>query len=124
MRRIPEAASVEKRWETDLREWGAHARRCSRGIPRFSRRHDALRAARLLEVWSRAAEDLKIDEAFDDPLVMAEFDAEGSCVSGRVSNLDIDNREVKPGNKKATLAPILTVQTAVEPQLLEGEDVC
>jgi hypothetical protein len=124
MRRIPDASAVDSRWATDVREWGAHARRCSRAIPRFARRHDALRAARMLELWSRAAQDLEIEEAFDDPLVMAEFDAGGRCISGTVSDVDDEHREIKPGNRRTSLVPLVAVSTSVAPQLLEGDKVC
>ncbi len=123
MRQLTEAASVEDRWKIDLREWGGYARRCSRGMPRFARRHDALRAARLLEAWSRAADDLGIQEAFDDPLVMAEHDADGLCISGVVSRVDLEHREIKPGNTRQTLVPLVKVVATVEPQLLEGDEI-
>lgn len=123
MSRIPEASSAADRAERDLREWGSHVRRCARQIPRFSRRHDALRAARLLESWSRAQDELDIVEAFDDPLVMARHDAEGRCISGRVLGVDLDNREIKPGNKRPTSVPLVEVSAPSAPQLLVGDEV-
>lgn len=123
LRAIPEAPGVQERWERDLREWGNYARRCARGLPRFKRRHDALRAARLLETWSRAAQELKIREAYDDPLIMAEHDADGVCISGTVLAVEREHFEVKSGNKRASLVPLLRILAPVQPQLLAGDDV-
>ncbi len=123
LRAIPEAPGVQERWERDLREWSGYARRCAKGLPRFKRRHDALRAARLLETWSRAAEELAIREAYDDPLIMAEHDADGLCVSGAVVAVDLDHFEVKPGNKRKTLVPLLRIRSPSPPQLLVGDEV-
>jgi hypothetical protein len=124
LREIPPAPGVQERWEGDVRQWSGYARRCAKGLPRFKRRHDALRAARLLETWSRAGEELAMREAYDDPLIMAEHDAAGLCLSGSVVSIDLDHVEVKPGNKRATLVPLLRILTASEPQLLAGDDVC
>lgn len=123
MRGIPEAATCSRRWENDIRSWSGHARRCEHRIPRFARRHDAIRAARALETWSSAQEQLEADEAFDDPLVMATLDSDGLCIAGRVESVDLANREVKPGNTRASLVPLVRLELENQTRLLPGADV-
>lgn len=120
MRAIPPASSVPQRWDNDLREWGAYCRRAQRGIPTFSRRHSPLMAARRLETWSKALESLEADEAFDDPMVMAAFDADGQCLFGKASVVDADNHEIKPGNIKASKVPLVTLELDTSTRLLPG----
>lgn len=123
LRTLDPAASVSERWKTDHHEWSDHARRCSKGIPRFARRHDALRAAQSLQRWSSAAEALETDQAFDDPMIMARLDAEGRCVTGDVASVDFDNKEVKPGGRNRTTVPLIKLTLTAPTRLLEGEVV-
>lgn len=122
-RQIQPAEQATKRWAGDLRAWSTHAWVCSQYIPRRKKRHDPLRAAKLLEQWSQTLDHLDADEAFDDPLVMAAYDAEGNCVSGVVEDVNLDNREVKPGNKRRTLVPLVWVKCPGSTLLLEGTRV-
>lgn len=123
MRTIDQAPSVPKRWENDIREWGDHARRATQGIPRFARRHDALRAARTLQRWSSAEDALETDRAFDDPLIMADFDADGRCITGTVTAIDGENKEVKPGKKNRSRVPLIELELTAPTRLLAGEVV-
>ncbi|MEL7210504.1 MAG: hypothetical protein AAGK32_20115, partial [Actinomycetota bacterium] len=123
LRRIDPAPSVADRWKTDLYDWSDHARRCTTGIPRFARRHDALRAAKTLQRWSSAAEALETAQAFDDPLVMAKLDAEGRCLTGTVDSIDDSHKEVKPGKKQRSSAPLIHLSLTGPTRLLADEVV-
>ncbi len=123
LRAIEPAAGVAGRWESDVYEWGVHARRCTQGIPRFARRHDAIRAAKTLQRWSSAAEALETEQAFDDPLILARLDAEGRCVTGTVTTIDLDNKEVKPGGKNRSRVPLIELSLTAPTRLLADEKV-
>lgn len=123
LRTIEPAAGVTSRWETDVYEWGIHARRCAQSIPRFARRHDAIRAAKTLQRWTSTADELETQMAFDDPLIMARLDATGRCVTGRVTAVDLENREIKPGGKNRSRVPLIQVSLTAPTRLLAGEAV-
>ena len=123
LRGIPAAPTVAERWSGERFDWSDHARRCEKGIPRFARRHDALRAAKTLQRWSSAAEMFEISQAFDDPMIMARYDAEGRCVSGTITDLDENHREVKENRVNMTRVPLLEITLSGQTQVLEDETV-
>ena len=120
LNQIPEAASVEKRYNSDLHDWTRYCWRARHGLPRFKVRHDALLAAEKLEEWSHALQELEVDSAFDDPLILAELDAQGLCIRGTVAKCDLANHEVKPGNKRRTQVPLITIKIDGPIRLLVG----
>lgn len=123
LRLVEPASKVSDRWDTDSYEWTVHARRSANGIPRFARRHDALRAAKALQRWTSAAEELETQQVFDDPLIMARVDADGRCLTATVLSIDDDNREVKPGQVRQTRVPLVDVVVTAPTRLLVDEVV-
>lgn len=122
LRQIPEAPSVAARWTADRVDWTRHCQRCDAGIPRFKRRHDRVQAIRNLGKWSHALDTVPLQEAYDDPLVMAELDATGHCVSGMVKKVE-ETRRIKPGNVRPTPTPVITIKTDGRTSLLPGTSV-
>lgn len=123
MRDIPAARSIDQRWKRDISAWSSHAHRAKNSIPRFSKRHDAIRAAQMLGIWSSALEQLKFEESLDDPLVLSELDAQGSCIIGTVRRVTLDNHEIKPGNKRRSQVPLVTIALRGATRLLSQDSL-
>lgn len=54
---------------------------------------------------------------------MAHLDATGRCVTGEVVAVDLDHKEVKPGNKRRSRVPLIELSLTAPTRLLAGESV-
>ncbi|WP_433530436.1 hypothetical protein ACQPYA_30525 [Micromonospora sp. CA-263727] len=85
---LPDADSVEDRWEMDRYQWHRHAERVRANKAYFSRRPQQLQGMRLLTRLERLTANLTRDMALDDPLVMANYIASGDALSGEITRRD------------------------------------
>ena len=53
---------------------------------------------------------LEAEEIVTDPLAMVDEILVGKAISGRVASVDLTHKEVRTGNQRATLAPIVTLE--------------
>lgn len=86
---LPEARSVTTRWETDRRAWTRHCQGIADGTARFRNIPTPTQSAKTLRRLEDATSQLDADMAFDDPLVMAGYVADGEALAARVVQLDV-----------------------------------
>jgi hypothetical protein len=53
---------------------------------------------------------LEAQEKVTDPLALIDEVLVGKAISGRVTDVDATNKEVRPGNKRATVVPVVTLE--------------
>ncbi|WP_371497161.1 hypothetical protein OG871_14395 [Kitasatospora sp. NBC_00374] len=120
LRTLPPATHLPERWEGDRWSYTGHRDRLAAGEPPQPRRDDAVTAARKLAQREREQARLDIQEALDDPLVMAEHRLSGEAFSGTVlavePGYDTSGRSPKP-------RPLLTVATPDRPHADPGREV-
>lgn len=124
LRSLPEGDHVRKRCEGDRRSFTATMRYFREGGFPQARRDNAVRAARRLTEMEREQQQLEVDAAFDDPLVMAEYRMTGEAFKGTVVAADPDRRVKEPGKRGAgAKRPLIVVETAEEVLPDEGAKV-
>ncbi|WP_354640604.1 hypothetical protein [Kitasatospora camelliae] len=120
LRSLPAAGHLAERWEGDRWSYTGHRDRVAAGEPPQPRRDDAVTAARKLAQREREQVRLDIQEALDDPLVMAEHRLAGEAFSGEVVEValeyDTSGRSPKP-------RPLVTVRTPDRPHADPGREV-
>jgi hypothetical protein len=104
---MTEAASVQRRWETDRWAWTSHLNRSDAGRAFFRRQRTAVQSARLLDATENAAAEVQAAMALDDPLVMARYVAAGEAIEGTVVDRDDAHFELGPSGKRQVERPII-----------------
>lgn len=121
LRSLPEAASVARRWEGDRRSFSAQVRWIAGGGRPQPARDSAVTAAKRLERLEREQQQLAVQQAYDDPLVMAEYRMSGEAFQGTVT--EVDPTRTDTSGPKAKLRPVLTVRTSDPVTVEKGEVV-
>jgi hypothetical protein len=120
LRALPPAAHLPLRWESDRWSYTGHRDRLRAGEPPQPIRDDAVTAARKLAQREREQTKLEVQEALDDPLVMAERRLAGEAFAGVVAQVelayDTSGRSPKP-------RPLLTVRTNDQPHAEPGTEL-
>jgi len=124
LRALPPGASVPRRWAQDRARFSSyHAYLAAEGggLPQ-ARRDGAVAAARRLAVLERELASYEADQAFDDPLVLANQRVTGEAFAGRVIRTAPDRRIA---NSKGTLVtrPLVDLVTTDPVRLAVGVEV-
>ncbi|HEY6315109.1 MAG TPA: hypothetical protein VIY52_30495 [Streptosporangiaceae bacterium] len=109
LRGLPEGGHVQARWDADKAAYTWHVRHIRDGGPPQPRRDGAVSAARRLANLERVAEMVAAQRAFDDPLVMAEYQMTGEAFAGLVIAAEPDR--VEATGRRRVLRPRVTVET-------------
>lgn len=110
--RLPVAAHVAKRWESDRLAWTRHLDRVAEGGAYFSRRLDQLNAFRLLSELEKRTTALERQMALDDERIMAQHIVDGEAIAGELVRRETDNW-VPLATGRRGLRPLLTLRTTV-----------
>lgn len=110
LRSLPAGDHVASRWGIDVAAFEWHAEHIREGGPPQARLDGAVAAARRLATLEREQERLAAEQAFDDPLVMAEHRLAGEAFVGRV--LAAEPERLVTSGKRRVLRPLITVATS------------
>ncbi|ADP81000.1 hypothetical protein [Pseudofrankia inefficax] len=113
LRALPPGASVARRWEQDRARFSSYVAYLAAedgGLPQ-ARRDGAVAAARRLAVLERELAGYEADQAFDDPLVLANQRVTGEAFVGQVVGVERDRRIANSRGTPVTrpLVEVLTV---------------
>ncbi|GAA2156641.1 hypothetical protein GCM10009760_57820 [Kitasatospora kazusensis] len=116
---LPPAAHLAERWEGDRWSYTGHRDRLAAGEPPQPKQDDAVTAARKLAQREREQVRVDVQEALDDPLVMAERRLAGEAFTGVVTEVtpayDTSGRSPKP-------RPLVTVRSTDRPHADPGRE--
>ncbi|MDX3453592.1 hypothetical protein PV396_16810 [Streptomyces sp. ME02-8801-2C] len=123
LRDLPEGAHVPERWAFDRRLFSEYAEYLDADGRPQARRDHAVGAARRLARLEDAVARYEAQRAYDDPLVMAEYELAGEAFTGTVTARD-ENRFV-PGTRPGSQVwrPTITLRTDVPVELAAGTEV-
>lgn len=110
LRSLPAGDHVASRWGIDVAAFEWHAEHIREGGPPQARLDGAVAAARRLATLEREQERLAAEQAFDDPMVMAEHRLAGEAFVGRV--VAAEPERLVTSGKRRILRPLVTVATS------------
>lgn len=123
LRSLPEGGHVPDRWTFDRRLFSDYAEYLDADGRPQARRDHAVGAARRLARLEDAVTRYEAQRAFDDPLVMAEYELTGEAFTGTVTARD-ENRFIpgaRPGSQ--VWRPTITLRTDDQVGLAVGTEV-
>jgi hypothetical protein len=121
LRSLPAGAHVARRWESDRRAFTSQVAWIRDGGAPQARRDSAVAAARRLDRMERELQQVAVQMAYDDPLVMAEYRMTGQAFKGTVVYAD-PGRTVGEGRSR-TLRPVIVVETSDPLAVEDGGEV-
>lgn len=123
LRDLPEGAHVPGRWAWDRRWFSDYAEYLDADGRPQARRDHAVGAARRLARLEDAVTRFEAERAYDDPLVMAEYELTGEAFTGTVTDRDEDR--FLPGAKPSSQVwrPTITLRTETAVGLSVGTEV-
>jgi hypothetical protein len=119
LRTLPEGTRVAERWKRDRWSYTGHRDRVRAGEPPQPKWDDAVTAAQKLAARETAQAQLEVQEALDDPLVMAGRRLTGEAFAGEVTEVVMAYSEAKVARPR----PLVTVRTQDRPHLAAATKV-
>lgn len=110
LRALPPGGHVAARWAADVSACAWYANYLREGGPPQPRRDGAVAAARKLAGLEKAHAEYGAQQAFDDPLAMAEFRMTGDAFAGTVT--EAEPGRIDGSGRRRVLRPHITVQTS------------
>lgn len=120
---LKESPGATARWERDRVHVALHRAWIDGGGLPQGKRDSAVAAAKRLARLEAAQQSFEAARAFDDPLVMAEYRADGVAFAGEVVAVDLTRRIVPPGGKREVPRPLVTIETSDPVRLAKGKKV-
>jgi hypothetical protein len=121
LRSLPEGARVARRWQGDRWSFTRQAAWIRDGGAPQAKRDSAVRAAQRLDRLEREQQQVAVQQAYDDPLVMAEYRMTGEAFEGTVVYAD-PGRRLGAG-RSATIRPVIVVETSDPLAVEAGREV-
>ncbi|MFE7243474.1 hypothetical protein [Streptomyces sp. NPDC057580] len=121
LRDLPAGRSVADRWAYDRTVFTLRSQYVAEGGAPQPRRDHAAGAARRLARLEDAVTRYQTDRAFDDPLVMAEYELGGAAFAGTVVARDAER--MVQGPKRVVFRPMITLHTEARPRTGDGKEL-
>ena len=120
-RQYSEGTHVGGRWSGDCRSYATHLEWMTTGARR-SARDSVKRAANLRILLEDAKDRIDAQEAFDDPLTMAQYELSGRAIRGRVLSVQ-PNKEIGPGGRRHVSRPLITIELEGRALIARGKEL-